>query len=87
MATRGDREVAWCVFRNLVHAVYREARHLGPPGDHTAKLVVSDGAFASAAARCRVSRAVLKTTQLYQRTANAPSTEAVLRPGRARARQ
>jgi hypothetical protein len=46
METLDRSNVAWCTFRNLLHAVYREARHVGPPGDPDAKLVLSEGRYA-----------------------------------------
>jgi len=74
------RSRPWCVLRNLVHAVYREARHLGPAGDPSARVTVSVGPLAAAAKQCRSERAKLKSTELYKLTANARSVADVLRP-------
>lgn len=74
------RSREWCVFRNLVHAVYREARHFGPPADNEAHVTVSSGPLLPYAKRCRQARAELKSTSLYSLTARAKSTTDVLRP-------
>jgi hypothetical protein len=71
---------AWCVFRNLVHAVYREARHLGPKGDQDACVMVSEGPLLASAERCRKFRALLKSAELHKRTAKARSTGETLKP-------
>lgn len=63
------RSREWCVFRNLVHAVYREARHFGPPADNEAHVTVSSGPLLPYAKRCRQARAELKSTNLYRLTA------------------
>jgi hypothetical protein len=73
---------AWCVFRNLVQAVYREARHFGPPADHEACVTISKGPLLRSANLCRQARAELKSTSLYERTAQAKSTTDVIRPYR-----
>jgi hypothetical protein len=70
----------WCVLRNLVHAVYREARHLGPAGDVEARVTVSVGPWVVAAKKCRSERAKLKSRDLYELTADARSVADVLRP-------
>jgi hypothetical protein len=68
-----------CVFRNLVHTVYREARHLGPAGDPTACLTVTSGPLLAGAEQCRKFRARLKSTELFKRTAGAKTTAGVLK--------
>lgn len=70
----------WCVLRNLIHTVYREARHLGPAGDPKACVTVSVGPLVAAAKQCRSERAKLKSTELYKLTANARNVADVLRP-------
>jgi hypothetical protein len=74
----------WCVFRNLVHAVYREARHLGPAGDQHARVTVSTGPLQAAALRCKANRSELKTARLYTLTSNAETPGAVVEPYRER---
>jgi hypothetical protein len=75
------RHRAWCYLRNVVHAVYREARHVGPPGDAGARLHVSgDHALAAAATRCSANRQLLKRSSLFKRTSAAKSVDEVLRP-------
>jgi len=76
--TIGSRE--WCVFRNLVHTVYREARHLGPEGDLNAQARVSGGPLLPHAEQCRRAREELKSLRLYELTTQARSTGDVLRP-------
>ena len=72
---------AWCVFRNLVHTVYREARHLGPSGDPEAKVTVADDhLLAAAAKRCQKNRQKLKPDNLHGATASATSPTEVLAP-------
>jgi hypothetical protein len=73
---------AWCYLRNLVHTVYREARHVGPTDDGDAKLNPVSPAFAVAAGRCSKNRALLKGTSLFKKTAAATSVDEVLRPYR-----
>ena len=75
-----QRRRAWCVFRNLVHAVYREVRHLGPNGDSEARVTVSGGPLLPCAMRCRRARAELKSRGLYETSAQANSTTDVLKP-------
>src|ERR1700686_4023237 len=70
----------WCILRNLVHTVYREARHLGPAGDAQARVIVSAGPFLVAAKRCCSERANLKSRRLYNLTGNARSIADVLKP-------
>jgi hypothetical protein len=74
----------WCIFRNLVHAVYREARHLGPIGDREARVTVSTGPLLSAAQRCKVNRSELKSARLHEMTLHATSVSAVLQAYRER---
>jgi hypothetical protein len=74
----------WCVFRNLVHAVYREVRHLGPIGDREARVTVSTGALLSAAWQCKTNRAQLKSARLYKLIQQANTVSAVLNPYRER---
>ena len=70
---------AWCVFRNLVHAAYREARHLGPTGDVDAKVTVSYGHLLPSANRCRDARKDLESTSLHKATAKASTVREVLK--------
>jgi hypothetical protein len=77
------RSREWCVFRNLVHTVYREARHLGPERDLDAKVHVSSGhPLFPKAKLCYKAREELKSRHLYELTAQARSTADVLRPYR-----
>lgn len=69
----------WCYFRCLVQAAYREARHIGPPGDQGANCVAT-GEFSMAAELCSRNRTVLKTLDLWKRTDRAGSTDDVLEP-------
>lgn len=75
---------SWCVFRNLVHAVYREARHLGPNGDSGARVTVSTGPLLPAAQQCKINRAELKSARIYKLTQHANTVSEVLRPYRER---
>jgi hypothetical protein len=74
------RSLSWCVFRNLVQATYREARHLGPTGDPDAKVTVDGGPLLASAVRCRNARAKLKSTDLHKLTSKANTTGEVLKP-------
>ncbi len=74
------RSRTWCVFRNLVHAVYREVRHLGPSGDQDARVTVSDGPLLPSAVRSRNARAKLKSVDLHKLTAQARTVADVLKP-------
>lgn len=83
VASETERRRAWCYFRNLVHTVYREARHVGPAGDSGAKLrLANNHALAAAGSRCSKNRALLKGTSLFKQTAAANSVDDVLRPYR-----
>ncbi len=74
---------AWCVFRNLVHTVYREVRHLGPSRDRDAMVTVADDAPLAAAAKlCQMNRKKLKSNDLHGSTASARSPAEVLAPYR-----
>jgi hypothetical protein len=75
-------ELAWCTFRNLVQAVYREGRHIGPTGDRDAHLVVADGDYKAQAANCRKWRGKLQGLDLYKKTADKQTTTSILRPYR-----
>lgn len=70
--------LAWCVFRNLVHTVYREARHIGPAGDTRAKLTVDAGKFVVAAERCASVRQRLKRRALFDELSDRDTTGDVL---------
>jgi hypothetical protein len=72
-------ETSWCYFRCLVQASYREARHIGPPGDHEAKCEVTDK-FAEAAALCARNRTTLKGLGLWKSSERAETTPEVLAP-------
>lgn len=73
---------AWCYFRCLVQACYRETRHLGPAaGDAGAKCVVpATSAYAVAAEKCKVNRALLDGIGLWERVRSARKTDMVLAP-------
>lgn len=75
-------ERAWCTFRNLVQSVYREARHLGPPGDPEAHLVVTDDRYRTQAAKCRKWRSKLQSLDLYAKISDKRTTTLILRPYR-----
>jgi hypothetical protein len=70
------RERVWRYYRNLVHAVYREARHVGPPGDADARVIVS-ATYQSAAHKCRINRSRLKSSVPF-REVKTPTTDAVI---------
>lgn len=72
-------ESAWCYFRCLVHACYREARHIGPPEDPDARCKAT-GVFTGAATLCQSNRALLKGLVLWERTELARTTADVLAP-------
>lgn len=74
---------AWCYFRCLVQACYREARHVGPPDDDTARCPVTGPyarRYAAVAAKCRANRALLKDTTLWEGVRSARESEVVLGP-------
>ena len=70
----------WCYFRNLVHTVYREIRHIGPVHDTAAKLHVVDPTLVRAASQCAAKRPLLKGTKLFERVADATTVAGVLKP-------
>ena len=74
------RTRTWCIFRNLVHAVYREARHLGPHDDTEARIKVGAGRFLGAARLCRKHRSELKPRLLHELTEQAGKPAEALRP-------
>ena len=76
-------DLALCTFRNLAQATYREARHIGPPGDRRAKFVVPDGHYVAAATRCSSRRGELQGLGQYDASEGAASTADVLAPYRA----
>lgn len=74
-----SHERAWCYFRHLVHTVYREARHLGPPDDHQARLRVTEQRLLAVARRCARQRQRLEGTILFKQGASAKTVDEVLR--------
>lgn len=70
-------ERAWCTFRCLVQAVYREVRHLGPAGDVEARCRV-DAEYTTAATRCKANRVLLQGLTLWQRGRTATRPDEVL---------
>ena len=56
-----DWERVWCYYRNLVHFVYREVRHIGEPGDPESKCQVKDQ-YLSAAKKCCKNRHTLNSS-------------------------
>jgi hypothetical protein len=54
-------ERVWCYYRNLVHSMYREVRHIGEPGDYEAKCQIK-GQYLAAAKKIRKNRYKLKST-------------------------
>lgn len=78
-----EENLAWCVFRNLVHTTYREARHIGPEDDPEARLSLPKAhQFTEAAKQCSTNRRLLKGTSLFNKTATADSVDAVTGPYR-----
>jgi hypothetical protein len=75
-------ELAWCTFRNLAQAVYREARHIGPSGDPNARLILANDHYAAQAANCRKWRSKLQSLDLYETIADKKTTTSILRPYR-----
>src|SRR5262249_759368 len=57
-------EQVWCYYRNLVHTVYREIRHIGESGDKEAKYQVPNH-YLPAAQQCRKHRQTLKLSVLF----------------------
>ena len=51
----------WCYYCNLVHAIYREIRHIGDKNDSEAKCHVSQK-YLTAARMCQKNRKILKST-------------------------
>lgn len=71
---------AWCYYRNLVQTVYREARHIGAPGDHAAHLHVDDASLGRELANLNKWRQKLKGLDVFRTIQHATSTEQVRRP-------
>ena len=69
-------ERAWCYYCNLVHSVYREARHIGMAGDPKAKFIVSDS-YLQAAQKCFKNRCQLKSSVPFRHVA-APGTDSII---------
>ena len=74
------QDLLWCYFRNLVHTVYREIRHVGPREDKGANLCVTDSAFVAAVRQCAANRSLLKGTKLFEMTAGLTAVDDVLKP-------
>jgi hypothetical protein len=73
----GNWEQVWCYYRNLVHTVYREVRHIGEPGDKKAKYQVPDQ-YLPAARQCRKHRQTLQSSVPF-RNAKGVKTDDVVR--------
>lgn len=73
-------ERGWCYYRNLVHTCYREARHLGKPGDKDAKLSVDDPDLQQAMARIAKWRVALGAASIFDKVAASRSTPAIRKP-------
>jgi hypothetical protein len=71
---------AWCYYRNLVHTVYREIRHIGASGDPEARLRVDEESLGREIANIRKWRSRLKTTALFDKIANKRSTASIRAP-------
>ncbi len=71
-------ETANCYFRNLVHAAYREIRHIGDHSDRQAKCFVG-GELSEAARMCRENRKMLKSSVPYQ-SAKSSHTDDIIFP-------
>lgn len=71
---------AWCYYRNLVHTVYREARHIGASGDPEARLIVDDPDLRKNVANIRRWRYVLKGLTVFTRIEHASSTTKTRKP-------
>jgi hypothetical protein len=63
--TFGTWERVWCYYRNLVHTVYREARHIGTPDDREVRCQVAER-YWPAARQCRRNRYTLKSSVLFR---------------------
>jgi hypothetical protein len=66
VVTFGTWERVWCDYRNLVHTVYREVRHLGTPIDPDARCQVAEH-YWPAARQCRQHRRTLQSTVPFRR--------------------
>ncbi len=62
--SRIPSETCWCYFRNSLHAIYREIRHIGPVGDPEAKFTPPPS-FGDQAIRCRANRSILQSRETY----------------------
>lgn len=69
---------AWCIFRNIVHAVYREIRHIGSDDDSKARFKIHDADFLRAARKCSHERSTLQTTQLFEQAQQANTVDGIL---------
>lgn len=72
----GSWERVWCYYRNVVHAVYREARHIGGPGDYEAKCQVADR-YLPAAQKCRKNRLTLKSSVPFRKVTGSKTDDVI----------
>lgn len=73
---------AFCYFRCLAQACYREARHIGPSDDGAARCRIPATAthLSLAAVKCKDNRALLEDVELWRRAKSESSTDGALRP-------
>ncbi len=69
-----------CFLRCVVHACYREIRHVGPSGDWDARLEIGDGPFVDRVAGLQQNRNLLQKTTLFTKSEGAATAGAVLKP-------
>lgn len=79
MTAARDEQVL-CFYRNLVHTCYREARHLGAPGQSQARLVVRDPELQAAMAKIRNWRDRLEDGSLFEKVVERTAPERIRQP-------
>ncbi len=70
-------ERVWCYYRNLVHSVYREARHIGKPGDNEAKCQVK-GKYLFEAKKIHDNRHNLKSMVPFRKTTELQTDKVIM---------
>lgn len=74
VVTFANWQRAWCYFCNIIHAVYREIRHVGPPGDREARCQIPDR-YLAAARKCQRNRHALKSSVPFRGAAQATTSD------------
>jgi hypothetical protein len=78
VVTFANWQRVWCYFCNITHAVYREIRHVGPPGDRDARCQISDR-YLAAARKCQRNRDALKSSVPFRGAVQGKADEVLRR--------